>query len=76
MEEILQHLGCINLVNAGINYQPQLVIAGFLVAINGANSVGQALLSMEPCLDQRWTRKKWATLFFVVGKVNHHQTTI
>ena len=25
MEEILQHLGCINLVNNGINYQPQLV---------------------------------------------------
>jgi len=30
MEEILHHLGCINPVNNGINYQPQLVIAGFL----------------------------------------------
>ena len=29
MEEILHHLGCINPVNNGINYQPQLVIAGF-----------------------------------------------
>jgi len=25
MEEILQNLGCINLANNGINYQPQLV---------------------------------------------------
>ena len=25
MEELLHHLGCKNLVNSGINYQPQLV---------------------------------------------------
>ena len=30
MEEILQHWGYINLVNNGIHYQPQLVLAGFL----------------------------------------------
>jgi len=33
MEEILQNLGCIKhyktIVNNGINYQPQLVLAGF-----------------------------------------------
>ena len=29
MAEILHHLGCINLVNNGINYKPQLVNAGF-----------------------------------------------
>ena len=27
---VLNHLGYINLANNGINYQPQLVIAGFL----------------------------------------------
>ena len=30
MEEILHHMGYINLVNNGRNYQPQLLLAGFL----------------------------------------------
>ena len=38
MEEILHHLGCINLVNNGINYQPQLRISAINSGLRNKNT--------------------------------------
>ena len=66
MEELLHHLGCKkqNLVNSGINYQPQLVNAGFS-SFNSRISQNERIISHPSRWDNYgknsllWPRSFW-----------------